>query len=269
MIELPSEKVLFIVSLVSVLFFIIGIVFFISQSMYVKNRIQAERETNQRLIDTQEDERYRIASDLHDNMGIKYTSTRLFADNVNQCLREMHDCMHDPVLLQEKISEAQMLIGKVLDGNTQAYQSLRQTIYAITPFKLEELGLIGSLQELLNQQVPSHIRFEFVHNNTHLNFGKNFQISVYRIIQELLNNTLKHAQASSIQLSIHFDDVRMKMVYEDDGKGISNLSKHHAGFGMQTLQLRSSQFKGTVKLQTNEPKGVRYTFTFLNSELKV
>lgn len=269
MIELPSEKVMFIVSLICILFFIIGLVFFISQNMYVKNRIQAERETNKRLIDTQEDERYRIASDLHDTMGIKYTSTHLFADNVKLCLQDMEESIDNPNQLREKLVEAKMLIDKVMDGNTQAYQSLRQTIYAITPFKLEELGLLGSLNELFNQQLSGTIAFEFIYNETHLNFSKNAQISIYRIVQELINNTLKHAQANKIKMQIFFDEEKMKIVYEDDGMGIRKLTKHETGLGMQTLRLRTSQLKGSIQISNNQSKGVHYTLFFLNTELKI
>lgn len=268
MIEIPSEKVILFISIFCLLFFIICIVFFISQNIYVNHRIRLEREAKQKLIDSQEDERYRIAADLHDNMGIKFTSMNMFAEGIKFCLHDIQQHLHEPQYLDDKMLETHALINKVIEGNTQAYHSLRHTIYAITPFKMEELGLLGSLQELCEQSIESSLSFDYTHSETHLTFSKNAQIAIYRIVQELINNTLKHAQASKIKLQVMIDDTMMKIIYEDNGQGISNINIHNAGFGMQTLRLRTEQLKGRISLSNNEPRGVRYTLVFNNSDIR-
>jgi signal transduction histidine kinase len=268
MIELPSEKVIFLVSILCLLFFIICIIFFISQNRYVNHRIRLERETKQKLIDSQEDERYRIAADLHDNMGIRFTSMNMFTEGIKFCLNDIQQHLHDPQYLEDKMNETHALLNKVIEGNTQSYQNLRHTIYAITPFKMEELGLLGSLQELCEQNIGSSMSYDYQYSQTHLTFSKNAQVAIYRIVQELINNTLKHANASKINLQVIIDEAMMKIIYEDNGKGISNVNKHNAGFGMQTLRLRTEQLKGKISLSSNEPRGVRYTLVFNNSEIK-
>jgi signal transduction histidine kinase len=222
-----------------------------------KERLEKEKEVAEltATLESQEKERNRIARDLHDGLGsmmsgissqIEYVRTLPDVNKSNQPyfvqLREM---------VKEAISE------------------LRRTSYELMPAKLLRQGLEPAIRDLcLNLLVKNGIE-PTLEINTDLNIlNAEQQLTLYRIVQELLNNIVKHANAKQVLIQFTHVDDEISLVVEDDGKGFDVASrKMDGGLGLGSLGTRVNLLKGFLDIASNPGEGTTVTVNFnLGSE---
>jgi signal transduction histidine kinase/ligand-binding sensor domain-containing protein len=198
--------------------------------MHQQKLIQSE-------IQTVERERTRIAKDLHDSVGTDFSAIKMV---VSQSLRK-----HNDPIAEEVETQFQHTI-----------QEIKTIIYGLSPPGLERYGLMTGLKnytEKINGKVPVEITI-----NT---FGKEVRdpalsISVFRIIQELISNTLKHANAKNISIHINAFDDLLSVVYEDNGKGFE--WQGGSGAGLYNIESRIQSVNGQLRFESSD-YGVSYT----------
>ncbi len=200
-----------------------------------KKEADFQKELLRASIQSQESERSRIARELHDGVGAMLSTIRLQVS-----VNAMKDARPP--------AESDALKG-LLD---ETIDSVRNISRDLLPPTLKEMGLVAALRELLKRvsqatSVQCHAEFD-----TLPRFKPERELAVFRMVQELINNTLKHAEASNLQLTLEALDGKLLLHYKDDGKGYHHKEELDAGLGLKNLQSRSA-FAGGELTMTSEP----------------
>ncbi|MFN5181608.1 MAG: 7TM diverse intracellular signaling domain-containing protein [Bacteroidota bacterium] len=173
--------------------------------------------------------------------------------------QELHDGIASDILIAQTLLENDKLKDKnsvqiILKNVSQQMRGLSHSMF---PEVLNELGLVqglNSLFSLLKNEIKTHLYF----NQNDFPISKTQEIQIYRIAQELLKNTLKHANANNIyfQLLKHEDEIVIE--YEDDGNGF-NLKAHKTGIGIKSIYLRAESLNASVHFESQYQKGMYFT----------
>jgi signal transduction histidine kinase len=234
------QSLLIVVGVVGIilLYFIITIIRYQRRSLRLhKEKIQAE-------IDTLENERRRIASDLHDELGPLLSAVKLQINNLDTT---------DP--------GDQEMIGKSSFHLDSIIRKLREISNNLMPNTLVRKGLqkaIGEFIENSHQAYGLEIRF-ICEQELHLNQHK--EINIYRMIQEILHNTVKHAQATLLIIKMVIEGDRLLVMTADNGKGFDYFAKakDNPGLGLRNLQSRTEVMGGELTCHSEVGKGTTYT----------
>ncbi len=246
--ELKRQKTIYWSSAgILVLVFLLILLLTNSYRLKQKNKLQLqlnrqEKEAAKSLMETQENERKRIAEDLHDSLGHLLSTAKLN-------------------LQQEKIEKSQ--INNSLELINQASDEIRNVIFNLMPATLEEEGLILALRELVKKVTNSgRVKvFLHVHNMEKFQLEKQSEFNIYRIIQEAVNNILKHANATEINIQLIGRDNHISIMIEDDGKGF-NPESNKKGRGLKNIVTRSLWLKGNINIDSMPGKGTTITTEF-------
>ena len=200
------------------------------------------RALTERVINTQEEERGRVARELHDSIsqiliGIRYTLE----------LARKRVVGGDP-----RASES---IDKGIDGLTEAIHEVRRISADLRPGVLDDLGLgpaLKSLVEEFSSRTGTEVEFQTVVFRNRLD--KDAKIALYRIAQEALTNVERHAKATHVSIEIFGHRSGGTMRITDNGKGISSRTTREAigGLGLRNMQERIDQLKGTLRVLSSE-----------------
>ncbi len=199
----------------------------------------------QSMIVGQEKERQRIAVDLHDSLGGLLSAVKLQFDNVRA---KLNGYTH-----LDQYQNA----TKLLDT---AVEEVRNISRNLQPGALKELGLISAIKDLINRfEGEAYPEIFFQYYNIDDKLDDMTALSIYRIIQELINNTIKHAGANEILIQLSTEQNDLVVEYEDDGKGFDpkNLSGKK-GMGVDNIQSRVNYLKGSLSFSSKENEGVSY-----------
>ncbi|WP_435357293.1 sensor histidine kinase [Emticicia sp. SJ17W-69] len=215
------------------------------RSSYNKNQqlqiglIQVQQEVNQGVIDSLESEREQINLMLQSGVG----------DKLIEAQNQIKNLENTPLL-----SDSLKLIDK-------ANQDLSKISKNLLPIEFAEKGLVQTVQELilkLNQTQKITFNYTVKGNETRLSTQK--EVQIYRIISELINNILKHSAASIAQISFNYENQKLIVLTEDNGKGfeISKLDASTSGIGVKNLYSRVSYLKGEIKIDSGN-EGTKIT----------
>eukprot|EP01136_Pigoraptor_vietnamica_P014610 Opistho-1_new@56964 len=196
----------------------------------------------------QEEERKRIAQDLHDELGAVLSIMRMHL-----------------IVLEKQITNdnTNMLAGveNVRQLSESALSSIRSISHQLMPPQLEKFGLIKTLESVTNQinktgKIQIHLTTS-CDDTPILTWA--ISLGYYRIIMELINNTIKHANATAIDLNILCNTFDIKCTYSDNGCGI-NTENSSAGLGLKSIEGRVTALNGTLKWGNNEKENGFYAF---------
>jgi len=215
-----------------------------------KNRYQQEynRQRNElfnAIVSTQDQERKRIAQDLHDSLGSVLSAAKLKLSALEESPPGL-----SPGQKENYRSSLELM--------NEAVAELRNISHNIMPASLSKLGLVAALQNLVDRLGPhSGIRFSLYTHDVDQRLDENTEISIYRIILELVNNIIKHSGAdkASIQL-IHYPGY-INLVIEDNGSGFDyeKVSRDNKGIGLGNILSRVEYLKGSIEVDTAPGKG--------------
>lgn len=231
-------SVLLIAGIIGMLLLSIAIVFFflIYQKRLLAQQgklLKLEAEHQKRLLNAslqaQEAERKRIAADLHDSVGSLLAATKMYVKQVKP--GEQEGVAH------RAKEEALNLIEETI-------VNIRSITHNLLPPSLERFGLVAAVEDLckrLDELNQLNIQFEY---NEDRRIPVEQEVALYRIVQELLNNTFKHAAAQEVELKLNYQPQSLQLTYRDDGKGIDfdweeRLQKEASGIGMGLKNIES------------------------------
>lgn len=228
-----SKKNNYLLTLILLLFFSIGL-FVI---LYLRNsrksaqlQLQIQEEKLASIIEGQESERTRIAKELHD--GIVQDLTVLKMNLLANDNKET---------LEPKLSKIT--------------KELRELSYQMMPIALKELGLIAALEDLFDRSFTQRgIAFNFEAFALEERFDAKIEVNIYRICQELINNTLKHAEATEINIILRKKDNILTLIFEDNGHGFDILNIKN-GIGLNSLHDRLEAIHGKIEFDSEINKG--------------
>ncbi len=234
-----SLMIVVVVVGIILLFFIITIIRYQRKTMrWNKEKIRAE-------IDTLENERRRIAADLHDELGPLLSAVKLQINNLDT------NNADDKIIIDKSSHYIDNIIGK-----------LREISNNLMPNTLLRKGLKKAMEEFLESSsrlYKMEIKFTCDDN---LQLDQQQEINIYRILQEIFHNTIKHAEATCLIIRMTAENNRLIIVTADNGQGFdySTKSREVSGLGLRNLQSRAEVLGGEVACSSEPGKGTMYTF---------
>jgi two-component system, NarL family, sensor kinase len=202
------------------------------------------------MLKGQEEERSRIAKDLHDGLGGMLSGTKLSFINMKENL----------VLTPENVT----LFDKSLSMLDNTIADLRKVAHNLMPEALVKFGLDEAIKDFCSSvQSSSNLKVVYQQVGEKRKLTNTAEVFTYRIIQELVNNAIKHADATQIIVQLNVNTNKLSITVEDDGKGFDvNSIANSKGAGMDNIKYRAQYFNGTLDIVTAPGKG-----TSVNIEL--
>lgn len=222
-----------------------------TEQLHEQQIIQLEKEHQliaaQSLMKGQEAERGRLAKDLHDGLGGLLSGVKISLSNMKG----------NVFLSADNANAVTAIIGQLDDSINE----LRRVSHNMMPEALIKFGLIEALEnycESINQSGQLKVRLQ--------TYGwaqrpeQDTEIILYRIVQELLHNVIKHAEAQQVLVQLMRESDRFTLTVEDDGRGFDiDASNHKDGAGLQNIRARADYLNGTVDIRTKPGEGTSVT----------
>ena len=234
--------VTFLLALSVVGFYILYQRRFLKQQLELKKaELKHQEELLHATIQSQEDERRRIGRDLHDGVGSLLANLRM---NINR----LNSTVGNEPSVNSMTAQCSTLIDKTITD-------VRAIAHSLSPPGLELFGLGGALEELsdgINQSGALRVIIQD-------NYGRlqqlppNVSLSLYRVLQEWLANTLKHAGASSVSIYFFEKDDTLEINYQDNGKGFTPASS--TGMGMRNVESRLGMINAVHHIRSSPGSG--------------
>jgi signal transduction histidine kinase len=212
----------------------------------VKRAHAAQQAFSRQLIASQESERKRIAAELHDSLGQRLVVIKNLAAISLQSPNGHHE-------LDKNIAE-------IVSEASQGLSEVKEISYNLRPYQLDRIGLTKAIQALSRTAATaSAIEFRAVVDNIDDIFPKDFQINFYRVVQEAVNNIIKHSGAKQANITVHREPDRIVLTINDDGNGFqpvySNKDLKCGGFGLVGMAERAQLLGGTANIQSEPGLG--------------
>ncbi len=235
---------------VASLFFAVGVFLIQKIFKYMKTVDTEKRNMEKRIlnaiIQAEETERKRFAKDLHDGLGPILSTVKM---SISSLTRIEKDDQTKKILRNTDI---------VID---EAIKSIREISNNLSPHILNNFGLNKAMRNFINKiNLSDTIKISFNSNLENDRFESNTEVVLYRVICELINNTLKHAGATQIRISLEKKTNMIICQYKDNGKGfdINEISANNgSGMGYSNMQTRINSLKGNFEMNTEKGKGTK------------
>jgi signal transduction histidine kinase/uncharacterized protein HemY len=211
---------------------------------------EEEKKRFKAIIEAEERERSRIAQELHDGLGQLLSAARLNVAGLEDSIIE-----EDREWLEKSL--------KIIDD---ACIEVRHISHNMMPSALIRLGLMPAIQELVNNINGSKSLKVDLHTNVRGSLGKSLDITIYRIMQEVLNNMMRHSKADKISLDIQREDNTLRINIKDNGVGFDvRVLRESKGLGWKNIFSRVSMIDGSIDVSSEPSKG---TLVFIQLKLK-
>jgi PAS domain S-box-containing protein len=210
------------------------------------HELEKQKAINQATIDTQEKERTEIGRELHDNVNQVLTTTKLYLELA----------MSNHELKDELVAKSSANVISVIN-------EIRQLSRSLMDANIEDLGLIDSLTDLTsNVNLTGKLRVSFFANKRmEPALSKTQQLTIYRIIQEILNNAVRHSEASEVTVSLKNDRDLVELCVQDDGIGF-DLGVIKKGAGLKNIENRVYLLNGTFSIYSKPGQGCKFIIKF-------
>lgn len=250
-IEKAEKKLQLITGLSIVLFIltalILGIyIYRINQKFKIlKEAAALEKNRFKVLIEAQEMDWKRIAGDLHDSVGQLLSLSKLH-------LSEVIDSSEVPN------PEHELMLNRTAQIIDEACQEVRNISHNLMPGPLIRLGLVSAIKELVRKINSSRkVKVAFSSNITNIRFNEKIEISLYRILQEIFSNILKHSGASEVEITLNIlDNQRLNLSIKDNGIGFDTEEIEKSdGIGWKNIYTRLAIINGTMNIDSKKSMG--------------
>lgn len=204
----------------------------------------------QATIESQEVERDRIGRELHDGVGVMLSTTLMYLDHWKE---------EDEEGKEKTSRRVDELLHETID-------SVRRVSADLRPVVLETFGLAEAISDLTTTVANAsglEISFKAAYDHP---LSQPHELNIYRVVQELLTNALRHAKATKISLEMTAEADRFFFKYEDNGKGISKNRMAQKGLGLKNIESRVNALNGTLQLSSPSEGGVLITIDIKQNE---
>lgn len=245
------NKVFIWLGFITSLFFMVGL--FLIRKIFdfinkmEKNRRDQEKRLLNVIIQTEEHERKRFAKDLHDGLGPLLSTVKMSIST----LRLMDNDTNRKEILENT--------AYVID---ESIKSIKEISNNLSPHILNNFGLASAIKEFSKKIDDKVIHINFDSNVYDRRFDENVEVVLYRICCELINNTLKHAKAKTIDINLTLQHKTISLSYADDGIGfnaneIMSDSPSNRGMGYSNMLSRINSIKGKMDVESSLETGTR------------
>lgn len=201
------------------------------------------------VLEAEEKERQRIARDLHDGVGQMMSAVKLNLSSFRT------DINSNDTTLQEKFENIFSLVD-------DSCREVRSVSHNMMPNALLKAGLAQAVREFLHKLDTPALKVNLYTEGLEHTIDNNTEIMLYRVIQECVNNVIKHAQAFRLDISIIKDEHEILVTIEDNGKGFDHTDKNKPeGIGLKNINSRVAYLKGIVEFDSKPGKGTVVTIS--------
>ena len=230
--------------LASVMLLLIGIslVFYFRNRLRQRARLQEQEKLRFRaVLEAEEKERFRIARELHDGLGQLLSTAKI---NVAGLEGQVE-------------SEDEVLVSNSMSLIDQAVDEVRDISHNMVPKALLRHGLVTAIQELVDKiNAANTLEVNFKAEGIRDEPDRLTQIALYRIVQEVLNNMIKHAEARHIKVDLRENAEQLSLALEDDGRGFDPKTiPQSSGLGWKNIMSRVSMLNGTLSVDSKPNEG--------------
>jgi signal transduction histidine kinase len=211
-----------------------------------------------RTVDLQEEERRRIAADIHDSV-------------IQLIYGALYEAEGTLQRLPPGAAATQLDLQNIQASLKQAISEIYKAVYDLWPASLDEMGLFPSLRSYLVQyEETTGISCRLRIQGNAIRFNPTARIALFRILQETLYNVRKHAQATTVEITFTFQDGRVKVMVQDDGIGFDlekalDEKKH---LGLISMRERAENIGGTFSIESTPGRGSRVMWEFFKDKLE-
>lgn len=202
----------------------------------------SERRILNTVLRTEEKERQRFSKDLHDGLGPLLSSAKMSVSALNSAD------------MSEQNKEIIRNVNYVVD---EAIRSLREISANLSPYVLNDFGLSRAISNFINKLPRGEMRIVFETNLKNERFDTDIEVILYRVVCELINNSLKHSGAARVDLSLHYQQGQIRIRYKDNGCGFDPDKVGQKGMGISNIFSRISSLKGEVSIDSYPGAGMR------------
>lgn len=195
------------------------------------------------VLRTEEKARSRFSKELHDGLGPLLSSAKMSLSALSR---------------EERSPEQQEIIDNTTYVIDEAIRSLREISNNLSPHVLDDFGLARGVQHFIDRSAALHnVRIRFTTNLRNERFDTDVEVILYRVICELINNSLKHAACSAIHLSLSQNGTALVLDYSDDGRGFDPQAMMDCGMGLSNIASRIHSLGGTFDIASSKGAGMR------------
>lgn len=235
-------------------FFAVGVFLIQKIFKYMKKVEQEKRDMEKTLlnaiIQAEETERKRFAKDLHDGLGPILSTVKMSLSSLSRT---------------EKDDQTKKILRNTDMVIEEAIKSIREISNNLSPHILNNFGLNKAIRNFINKiNYSDTIKIKFTSDFEDERFDSNTEVVLYRVLCELINNTIKHAEATLISISLEKMPGKISCKYKDNGKGfdINRLSPtQHSGMGYSNMLSRINSLNGSFNLTSEKEKGSKASIT--------
>ncbi len=243
--EAKIQQQRFQISMISIgmviLVILVGLGFVIYKQ---KQQSQTQQAMIRLITETQEEERKRVASDLHDSVGSLLASLKMKLQN------QQNGSQNDGDQLE--------ILDKLSDD-------VRKIAHNIMPATLNKYGLVPAIKEEMQNMVSAKgLETSFVDFGMEKRLNKQGEIHIFRVVQETLQNAVKHSGASRVSVEITNDPKNLNIMVEDNGTGFNTKSISH-NFGLKSIASRIAILKGQWNIDSAPGRGTLVNITIPNN----
>jgi PAS domain S-box-containing protein len=214
-----------------------------------KEQVNLQKMQASQIVEAQEEERKRIAKDIHDGIGQMLTALKFNIESINA----------------ENIENTTVKVDRLKDLLGNLIKEVRTVTFNLTPPELIDYGIVPTIQKLadrLSELTGKKVLFE---NKTNFKgrFDSLVETNLYRVVQEAVNNALKYAESNYILISISHSNQLLSIVIDDDGKGFDPqklvATKSESGMGLFFMKERINYINGRIFINSAKNNGTRIT----------
>ncbi len=227
----------------------IGVMYAHKLFKYIE-RLNRQRQTmNRRILTavlrTEEKARSRFSKELHDGLGPLLSSAKM---SLSALARE------------ERTPEQREIIDNTTYVIEEAIRSLREISNNLSPHVLNDFGLARGVQHFIDRSAAMHnVKIRFTTNLRTERYDTDIEVILYRVICELINNSLKHAACTTVNLSLSQTGGLLTLDYSDNGRGFNPQAMMDCGMGLSNIASRINSLGGTFDMASAKGKGMHAT----------
>ena len=195
------------------------------------------------VLRTEEKARSRFSKELHDGLGPLLSSAKMSLTALSR---------------DGQSAEQREIIDNTTYVIDEAIRSLREISNNLSPHVLNDFGLARGVQHFIDRSAAMHdVKIRFTTNLRTERYDSDIEVILYRVICELINNSLKHAACKTINLSLSQNGPELTLDYSDDGRGFNPRAMMDCGMGLSNISSRINSLGGTFDIQSSKGKGMR------------
>ena len=195
------------------------------------------------VLRTEEKARSRFSKELHDGLGPLLSSAKM---SLTALSRDEHN------------AEQREIIDNTTYVIEEAIRSLREISNNLSPHVLNDFGLARGVQNFIDKSVAMHdVKIRFTTNLRSERYDTDVEVILYRVICELINNSLKHSGCTSINLSLSQNGSELTLDYSDNGRGFNPQAMMDCGMGLSNISSRINSLGGSCSITSSKGKGMQ------------